>query len=72
MAQIRARFILFGILQEHGGLREEAAQSGTGTIHRDPERGARSLVSDSRPRGALWKDMGQETERSRTCSRMGC
>ena len=27
MAQIRARFILFGILQEHGGLREEAAQS---------------------------------------------
>ena len=47
-------------------------RAGTGTIHRDPKRGARSLVSDSRHRGALWKDTGQETERSRTYSRVGC
>lgn len=55
MAQIRARCILFRSMGDCG---RRQLRAGIGTIHRDPEHGARSLVSDSRPRSALWKDTG--------------
>lgn len=47
-------------------------RAGVGTIRRDPQRGARSLVSDSRPRAALRKDTGQGAAHSRTYNQTAC
>ena len=61
-----------GFFQSVGYCGRRQLRAGVGTIHRDPEGGARSLVSDSRPRAALRKDTGQGAACSRTYNQAAC